>query len=104
MATSTITSSIQAQVRRIGQHQYEAASSNAPPQHLFASAPPVPGGGEPGDEGSNNRSGEPIGPPMGPPGGGGQQADVGAQGHAPHPTDKFIGREPQIFEGDHAKA
>ncbi len=69
MATSTITQSIQAQVRRIGQHQYEAASSNAPPQQFFAAAPPAPGGGGPGDEEPDQ--GEPIGPPIGPPGGGG---------------------------------
>src|SRR5258708_12667585 len=53
-----------------------------------------PGGGGPPDAGE----------PPGGGGGGGQQADAGAQGHAPRPTDKFIGREPQIFDGDRAKA
>src|SRR5258708_12959510 len=54
MATSTITSSIQAQVHRIRQHQYEAASSNAPPQQLYVGTPPVLEGREPTHEESHH--------------------------------------------------
>src|SRR5258708_21834772 len=111
MAMSTITSSIQAQVQCIGQHQYQAEpSSSGPLHHLYTGAPP----GDMGRDPANNRSrGPPIGPPIGggPPDAGGGQPDAGGgppdapggpptgpavQGQAPRPSDKFIGQEPQI--------
>ena len=91
-------------------------SGRGPPRDPFNGRPPpkeLMGGGRPRDPqgGSGPPGGSGGGPPGGsgggPPGGsgGGPPGGAGAQqGQALRPSDKFIGREPQIFEGDRSKA
>jgi hypothetical protein len=67
------------------------------------------GGGPPGGGPPNvpARGGDPAppegGPPAGPPGGGGDPGAVGGRGDPKQPSDKLIGREPEIFNGDRTK-
>ena len=58
---------------------------------------PGGGGGPPGD------AGEPPGGSGGPPGGGDPGANEGPL-NIPRPSDRFIGKEPQVFTGDRTKA
>ena len=128
MATVTIpsiTDSENAQVRRGGVRDFLAGgpSGSGPPRDPFNGRPPPEelmgggrsggppggsGGGPPGGSGGGPPGGSGGGPPGGagggPPGGGPPSGAGIQQGQAPRPSDKFIGREPQIFEGDRSKA
>jgi hypothetical protein len=76
----------------------------------FGGGPPhgtgPPGSGRPAD-GGNPPEGDPAGDPAGDPGagGGGDPADAGGRGNPPDGrlSDKLIGREPEIYDGERAK-
>jgi hypothetical protein len=78
----------------------------------FGGGPPhgtgPPGSGGPADGGDPpNPPGDPTGDPAGDPGagGGGDPANVGGRGNPPDGrlSDKLIGREPEIYDGERAK-